>query len=442
MVAAWDLVRSGHTVTVLDAGDRVGGKLRLAEVAGLPVDVGAEAMLALRPEGVGFARDLGLGQDLTTPATTAAGIFSQRRLWPLPSPSLMGIPAHPETAVGLLTAAEVGRLRAEVADGPVTEDLSVGEFVSGRVGRAVLDRLVDPLVGGVYAGDAFALSLRATAPQLWAVARSGGRLVDAAAVLGEGGGIRGRGAFAGVVGGMGRIPATARAVLEASGAQVHSETFVRALARSGTGWVVTSGPTTAEVEWHVDGVVLALPPTPAARLLAPLAPLASSLLAEMSTASMAVVTLAFDAAAVGDLPGSGFLVPAVDSRPIKASTFSSRKWAWLAEVAPGVAYVRTSVGRAGESAAVQRPDDVLIDDSLAELSAVLGRPLPRPLDVRVQRWGGGLPQYAVGHVDRVAAIRADVSRVAGLSVCGAAYDGVGIPAVVGSAQAAAAVVLR
>ena len=441
LTAAWDLAQAGHEVTVLDAGDRVGGKLRAAEVAGLPVDVGAEAMLAVRPEGVELVRDLGLGEELTSPATTAAGVYSRGRLWPLPSPSLMGVPARPESALGLLSATEVERLRAESVAAPVTEDLSVGELVTGRVGLGVLDRLVDPLLGGVYAGDAWSLSVQATAPQLWSAAVSGTRLVDAAR-LGAGGGTRAGGAFAGVVGGMSRIPVAARVALAAHGARVESEVIVRGLRRTRSGWVVVSGPTTAEVEWHVDAVVLAVPPTPAARLLSGVAPTASAHLAGMDSASMAVITLAFDARALGELPGSGFLVPAADGRPIKASTFSSRKWGWLAQAAPDVAYLRTSVGRAGDPAAVQRPDDVLVGDSLAELAAVLGRPLPTPVDVHVQRWGGGLPQYAVGHVARVAAIRADVARNSGLAVCGAAYDGVGIPAVVGSAHAAAATVLR
>lgn len=442
LTAGLAVLESGATVTVLEGTDRVGGKLRREIVAGHPVDVGAEAMLAVGDQGTGLATAVGLGEQLTTPATSSAGVFSSGRLWPIPSPSLMGIPADPEQAAGLLSEVELDRLRSEVTTGAVDQDSSVAEFVSSRLGLAVLDKLVDPLVSGVYAGDPWQLSLRATAPQLWTVARSGERLLDASARLDRSGGSRARGAFAGLVGGMGTLPEAVANVLRDRGARIVPDTIVRQLnRRTDGGWTVVSGPTTDPKTWAADAVIVAVPPSAAARLLSVNAPTAASALATMDSASMAVVTLAFPAQRLGDLPGSGFLVPAVEQRPIKAATFSSAKWAWLAETAPEVAYVRTSVGRAGSAEELQRPDASLIAASLAELGHVLGRDVPPPIDVHVQRWGGALPQYAVGHVDRVATIRASVAEAGGLAVCGAAYDGVGIPAVVGSARAAAAAVL-
>ena len=136
---------------------------------------------------------------------------------------------------------------------------------------------------------------------------------------------------------------------------------------------------------------------------------------------------------------SGFLVPPVDGRAIKASTFSFAKWAWVrqAGAAAGLVHLRTSLGRHREEAVLQRSDDELVALSLADLADAVGL-TARPVDTHVQRWGGGLPQYAVGHLDRVARIRAAVAEVAGLAVCGAAYDGVGIPAVIASARSAVA----
>ena len=154
---------------------------------------------------------------------------------------------------------------------------------------------------------------------------------------------------------------------------------------------------------------------------------------------MAVVTFAFAAATVPGLAGtdsSGFLVPPVERRRIKAATFSFAKWGWVREAGDGLLLLRTSLGRYGEETALQATDEELVAWSLADLRDAVGI-AAAPVDTHVQRWGGGLPQYAVGHLDRVARIRAAVDAVPGLAVCGAAYDGVGIPAVIASAHRAA-----
>ena len=198
-----------------------------------------------------------------------------------------------------------------------------------------------------------------------------------------------------------------------------------------------------------DDVVLATPAAPAARLLRELAPRAAAELAAVESASMAVVTLAFRARDVVALEGaSGFLVPPVDRRRIKASTFSFAKWDWVRAAGRGalagedVLHLRTSLGRHREERALQASDEELVAWSLADLADAIGL-TATPVDAHVQRWGGGLPQYAVGHLDRVARIREAVAAASGptggrLAVCGAAYDGVGIPAVIASARRAAA----
>ncbi|MFE4606556.1 protoporphyrinogen/coproporphyrinogen oxidase, partial [Kitasatospora indigofera] len=151
---------------------------------------------------------------------------------------------------------------------------------------------------------------------------------------------------------------------------------------------------------------------------------------------MALVTMAFRRA---DLPGppagSGFLVPPVDGRQIKASTFSSNKWGWLERSAPDSFLLRTSLGRHREEQALDLPDEELVARSLADLGEAVGL-TAKPYDTAVTRWRAGLPQYPVGHLDRVARIRAGAERLGGLALCGAAYDGVGIPACVASARAA------
>jgi oxygen-dependent protoporphyrinogen oxidase len=125
---------------------------------------------------------------------------------------------------------------------------------------------------------------------------------------------------------------------------------------------------------------------------------------------------------------------------VKAATFSFAKWDWVREAGDDLLLMRCSIGRHREEAVLQRPDDELVQVALEDLADAIGLCV-RPVDWHVQRWGGALPQYAVGHVDRVRNIRTSVGAVAGLAVCGAAYDGLGIPACIASARAAATQVL-
>jgi protoporphyrinogen/coproporphyrinogen III oxidase len=433
LTAARDLAAAGRDVLLLEGAPRTGGKLLTGSVGGVEVDLGAESMLARRPEGVDLARELDL--PVVHPATTSSSVWTHGGLRPLPR-SVMGVPADVEQVAssGVLSAAGLERLRHETPGGPLADgdDVSVGELVASRLGDEVVDRLVEPLLGGVYAGHARLLSARATVPQL--VAWSGeASLVAAAARAGS---ATPGPVFAGIAGGLGRLP---RAL--GTGLEVRTDAPVRGLRRTPTGFALVVGPTIAAEEVLADEVVLAVPAAPAARLLAGVAPVAAAELAGIEYASMAVVTLAFAAADLPDLPGSGFLVPPVDGRAIKAATFSFAKWDWVREAGEGLLVLRTSVGRHREESVLQVPDEDLVAASLADLAEATGL-AARPVDSRVQRWGGGLPQYAVGHVARVARIREALLAVPGLAVCGAAYDGVGIPAVIGSARRAAAMITQ
>lgn len=439
LTAARDLVGAGHDVVVLESSLRAGGKLRRDEVAGVTVDVGAEAMLNRRPEGVGLARELGL--PIEHPSVASSRIWTRGELRPLPR-SLMGIPLDLTQLEqsGVLSAAGLARVRAEPTLWPerLDGDVSVGDLVDRRFGPEVTDRLVEPLLGGVYAGHARLISARASVPQLLDYASRGSVLEQAAAIPTT----YDRPVFAGIPGGMGRLTETLADAV-ARGGTVRTGATVRELARVAAGFVVTVGPATAPEPVEADAVVLAVPAAPAARLLARVAPAAATELASVESASMVVVTLAFRGS---DVPGlaatdsSGFLVPPVDGRRVKAATFSFAKWDWVRAAGDGLLLLRASLGRHREETALQATDEELVAWSLADLTAAVG-PLAAPVDAHVQRWGGGLPQYAVGHLDRVARIRAAVAAVPGLAVCGAAYDGVGIPAVIGSAHRAAAEVL-
>jgi oxygen-dependent protoporphyrinogen oxidase len=316
-------------------------------------------------------------------------------------------------------------------------------LVDDRFGAEVTDRLVEPLLGGVYAGQARQISLQAALPGLYdRLAGSGGSLLRATAqVLGSSavtpsGGMAAEPApvFASVSGGLGRFVERLAELLTDSGrVELRMRCTVRSVDRLSHAFRLTTGPVSSPEFLEVDSVVLAAPASKSAAMLRRVAPAASADLAGIPSASIAIVTLAFEGSAVqGRLRGSGLLIPPVDGFTVKAMTFSSNKW-------PGVGgpdvLLRASLGRYGEQHALQREDSELVTLVRGELATLTGLRV-EPLDVDVQRWGGGLPQYEVGHGDRVRRIRAAVAEHPGLAICGAALDGVGIPACIASARVA------
>ena len=452
LAAAFFLRDQPVDVVVLEGSSRLGGKLAVSEVAGVPVDAGAEALLARRPEGTDLICAVGLGGDLVLPGTTAARIWSRGVLRGLPARQMMGVPADLGdlgrsgvlSAAGLARATREPELPATARDG----DVAVASYIGARFGREVVDRLVDPLLGGVYAGRSEELSFDATLPALAEAARTRVSLTEAAASLlpaprpgsGAGNGAARPAVFTTLAGGLGLLP---DAVAAASGATVRTGVMVRELARTEQGWRLTVGSAHAPEHLAADAVIVAVPGRPASRLLTgvPGAAPAAAALDTIAYASMAIITLAYPRVAFPEPPdGSGYLVPAVDGHPVKAVTFSSVKWPHLQAQAPDLVIARCSVGRIGEESLLQRDDQDLAAVAardLAEATGVRGT----AVDVRVTRWGGALPQYTVGHRDRVAAIRASVASQPGLAVCGAAYDGVGIPACIATARQAAGQIL-
>lgn len=441
LTAALRLLERGARVRVLEADEHVGGKLRTGTVAGIGVDVGAEAMLQRRPEGVDLARRLGL--EIVHPALASSRIWTGGALRPLPR-SLLGVPMDlgELASSGILDEASLERVRAEPTLGPEAvetgEDITVGDLIDRRLGTAVTDRLVEPLLGGVYAGHARRISARAAAPQLLAYAARGS-LLEQAAALGAGEATYRAPVFAGIPGGMGRLPAALAEAIVERGGEVRTHTPALALRHDGAAWSVRS----AADDLSADAVVVALPAPGAADLLRATVPTAAAELAAVDVADVVVVTFAFAAAQVGRarLEGSGFLVPPTEGRRIKAATFSFAKWDWVREAGRGsrlgdVCLLRTSLGRAGDGS-LGVDDDEIVAASLHDLAAATGL-RASPVDVHVQRWTAGLPQYALGHLDRVVRIRAALARHPGLAVAGATYDGVGIPAVIASAEAAVA----
>ena len=440
LAAALDLAAAGTDVALFEAGDRLGGKVRTGSLAGVAMDLGPDSFLARRPEAVRLCTELGLATDLVSPAATGAGVWSRGRVRMLPPGQVLGVPTDALALArsGIVSPVAAARAALEPAwpGRPLAEDedVAVGTLVGRRFGRAVAERLVDPLLGGINAGNTDSLSVDAAAPQLAAAARRSRSLVR---------GLRGGPAAApGPVflthpGGLSVLVDALAARLGSHGVAVSRSCPVEALEhRPGGGYRLATPGGSLEV----DGVVLAVPAPAAARLLAGLAPAAAPTLDGVRAASVVLVGLAYRP---GDAPvdpvGSGFLVPRPEGRLMTACSWASAKWAHLG--ADGVVRLRVSAGRVDDPRAMAMDDDDVVERLRVELAAAVGVEAD-PVDVVVARWPDGFPQYAPGHLSRIAAVHAELDRSApGVALAGAGLGGVGIPACIGSGRAAAARVL-
>ena len=411
-------LRGRADVVVYEAAPAVGGKLRTGP---LGLDEGAESFLARVPEASALALELGL--PTVHPATSSASVWVGGRLVPLPRGMVMGVPGDLRAAAPVLGPLGTARAALDLvlpASPPAADDVAVGAWVRRRLGARAVDRLVDPLLGGVYAGQSDLLSLQATVPQLRpalgqrSLLRAASRLAPAPL----GAGTPPAPVFSTVHAGLGTLPGAAAV---ASGAQLRTASPVRSFIKQDVGWVVDGE--------RYDAVIVAVPSAPAERLLTAVV---VGGVPVVEYASVALATFVFPDDVVLP-PGSGLLVPPGERRVMKAATFLSQKWAHV----PGVV-VRVSAGRFRDVRDLQRPDTELLGVLAADLAEATGI-RARPVDASLARWGGALPQYRPGHLGRVAALRARLPH--GLAVCGAAWDGVGIPACIRSGQTAAAAVL-
>jgi len=471
LAAAWELVagseragRAAPEVHVLEAGDRVGGKVQSAEFAGRRVDLGADSFLARRPEATDLCRELGLTGELVPVGASGASVWARGRLRSMPTGLNLGVPTRwwPLLRSGVLSPGESLRVARDlVLPHPAARgsagDRSVGDIVGERLGRPVVERLVDPLVGGINAGGVDELSAAASFPQLLAASERHGSLMRGLRPTPSPSGEPGRPSpiFWSLTGGTARLAGALAEALAGSGATIRTDTSVRSIrrqeaGRSGrAGWRLALegpgiGPAGGPDRLQADCVVLAVPAAEAAVLLAPLEPSAAGRLEALAYAAVAVVTLSIPSGAIGvPLRGTGFLVPrntTIDDRRalITACTYLGRKWPHLTR--PGDELVRASVGRFADDRHRGLDDAELATSVFGELARILDVH-GAPLDQLVTRWDRGLPQYGVGHLTAVGEIDRAVAGLPGLAVAGAAYRGVGIPACIGSGRAAARRVL-
>ncbi|MFB6842346.1 protoporphyrinogen oxidase [Streptomyces sp. NPDC056361] len=453
LAAAFYLRNEPVRVTLLESSDRIGGKLKVSDVAGVPVDEAAESLYANRRKTTGLIKEAGLGERIMSAGVTASAILTKDGIRHQPDRQFMGVPCDMDDLArsGVLSAAGLDRARQDLALPSFDRegDVSVASFVGGRLGQEVVDRLVDPFLAGVFSGRAEDLSFEATLTPLAMAARNHVSLADAAGSLTP---VLAEGekpppvSVATLEGGFGSLPPTlVREVLAAApDASLRTGASVRELTRTADGWRLAVGPVTDPEYLDADAVVVAVPAGPAGRLLSgvPGASAAVSALAEVPYSSVATVTLAYPHAAFtgGGLHGRGYAayrVPATEGKLVKEVTFTTVKWPHLAGE---VEIVRCALGRFGEDHLLRRDDADLVAVAAAELAEAIGV-TGVPVASRVSRWDDALPQYTVGHLDRVKRIRESVATQPGLAVCGALYDGVGVGVCMATARKAADQVL-
>ncbi|MHB8555568.1 MAG: protoporphyrinogen oxidase [Candidatus Dormibacteria bacterium] len=418
---------------LLEADDRLGGRVLTADFAGTKIDLGPESILARGTDTWKLLADLGIEAAVLRPGTTSAGIWNGRRLVPIPKGFPLSIPPQLTwrwrwdviRAIGPLPA-----LRASVEPwlkGQVPDpDQALGPFISARLGRAVFRRLVDPLMGGIYAGSAEQLSIGAVAPQLLQALRLDSSLLH---------GLRRMSSppppadgsppttFITLEGGLTRLVEALAAALPAGTARLGTRVAELAAGPAGSCQLRFGEAPPLEV----DGVVLALPAPRAAELLSGLAPGMSDQLCRQDYASVATVTLAYrDQAFPRPLTGSGLLVPRSPRRVVTACTFMDRKWPHLRQ--PGTTILRVSTGSLGEEWVLGLDDTTLVSSVHRSLRTMLGV-TELPSSVRVQRWPQALAQYRAGHLAWAAQLQQQAGALPiKVVLTGASYQGVGLAA--------------
>ncbi len=437
---ALDAPRAGGPVEVdlFEAGHRVGGRIDSAGFAGVDgVDLGADAVLARVPDAVDLAREVGLGDQLVSPEPVGAAVW-HGRLYDIPDGLVLGVPGQvlPIARSGLLSWR--GKLRAALEPLlPATslEPDSIGAFVRARFGDEVHERLVDPLVGGIYATDTDHFSL-AEVPQLDGLARRGRSVLLAARAMRQQAGTATGGAspiFATPRGGMRALAEATASAITAAGGRIHTSAQVDSIDRAGDRWVVVTAD--GGQRGPYDAIVLASPPAAAAAALRSTAPDATALLDRAETADVVMVLLHIAADAWPErLRGrSGYLVPKPVQRSVTAVSFGSQKWAHWRPPSGGE-ILRVSIGRDG-APALHLSDDELLARALEDLEMHLGVRFD-PLEHRIVRWPGAFAQYRPHHRAWVAEL--DTALPPAVHVAGSGYRGIGIPACVRDGRAAAA----
>ena len=425
--------------TILDAAPVWGGKIVTHRVGQLVMEAGPDSFLSQKPWGMELCRRLGITDQLinTNPVEKKASVLRGGQLHELPEGLVTFTPSQlgPFFRSGLLSWIDLARMGCDVLIPPrrSTEDESLASFFRRRFGRHACERVMEPLMAGIYAGDAEQMSLRATFPRFYELEQSHGSVIRGmmaarrARAQAPSDGRPRHTMFVTLKHGLADLVAGLTVRIQQGGGVLKSGVqaeAVRVRSHQAGRWmydVVCSDGTALSAE----ALVLATPAYVSADLVRPLSPLAAGLMETIPYASTATISLIYPAAAVGHtLQGFGFVVPRIEGRDLIAATWTSIKWPHRAP--PDEVSVRCYLGGVGREAILQQDDEALVRCVRDELASIVGLQAA-PHYVDVNRWHRAMPQYTIGHLDRLAQLDDALSRFGGLLVTGAGYRGVGIP---------------
>ena len=442
------------TCIILDAAPVWGGKILTHRIGELTTEAGPDSFLSQKPWGMELCRRLGLADQLinTNPVEKKASVLRGGQLHELPEGLVTFTPTQlgPFFRSGLLSWVDLARMGCDVLIPPrrSTDDESLASFFRRRFGRHACERVMEPLMAGIYAGDAEQMSLRATFPRFYELEQAHGSVIRgmmaarrARAQKVSGGGPR-HTMFVTLKNGLADLVAGLTAQIQQAGGVLKAGVQAEALrvrSHQAGRWmydVICTDGTALSAE----ALVLATPAYVSAELVRPLTPMAAGLMDMIPYASTATISLIYPAEAVGNrLQGFGFVVPRIEGRDLLAAAWTSLEWPHRAP--PEDVSVRCYLGGVGREAILQRDDEALVQCVREELASIVGL-LATPHYVEVNRWNRAMPQYTLGHLDRLAQLEAALSRFGGLAVTGAGYRGVGLPDCIRDGAETAAKLLR
>lgn len=439
-------------VVIFERESRLGGKILTERRDGYVIEAGPDAFLSVKPRGEGLSREMGLADRLIGPDERNRGAFVllRGRLVPIPEGLTGLVPSRLTPIFTSHVLSPLGKLRmaGDLVIGPSRSsgDESLASFVERRLGREAYARLIEPLISGIYAGDGRQLSLAATFPNLRTAERRHGGMIRGAVAVRKEAALRGESqsskrGFLSFPDGMAELVEALQDRIAEAGCAIRTETTVLAIhagAHGVSGYdleIEAVGRTERHQTGPFDGVIIATPAWAAAPLVKPWSGDAADGLSGIPHVSNAIVVTAFPAPQCPHrLQGTGYVVPRVENRPVMAVTWSSSKWRDRAPA--GHVLIRAFIGRSGQQQELHGDDASLTRIALTELRNTLGV-TGEPEFSRVFRWDKGMPQYNLGHLERVDRIEIGIGKIPGIEIAGNMFRGVGIPDCIASGEAAA-----